>query len=177
MTLISDGYRKLNAEMHASRDDFGVSGGKWAPIVINLADSLKARSVLDYGCGRGLLKQEITKVDPHGYLDVREYDPAILAKSGAPEPADLVYCGDVMEHVEPECVASVFDDIKQLAILGVLFVIATRPAGKTLPDGRNAHLIVADSEWWLPQILSRWELDSFKRMGEMAFVAGGLCRR
>ena len=28
------------------------------------------------------------------------------------------------------------------------FAISTRPAKKTLPDGRNAHLTVQSPDWW-----------------------------
>ena len=42
------------------------------------------------------------------------------------------------------------------------FTIHTGKAGKTLSDGRNAHLIQQPAEWWLPKILERWTLQSFQ---------------
>jgi hypothetical protein len=33
-------------------------------------------------------------------------------------------------------------------------VIAVRPSNKTLSDGRNAHLILEPSDWWLRQLQS-----------------------
>jgi hypothetical protein len=37
-------------------------------------------------------------------------------------------------------------------------VIANRPARKTLPDGRNAHLIQQGREWWLPRLAQRFTI-------------------
>ena len=51
------------------------------------------------------------------------------------------------------------------------FVIAHRPAKKTLPDGRNAHLIQEGPAWWLPKLESRFKVSQVKEMsGEFAVV-------
>ena len=59
-----------------------------------------------------------------------------------------MYCGDVLEHVEPEYLQDVLADIKRCMKRAGLLVISTIPAKKTLPDGRNAHLIVESPLWW-----------------------------
>ena len=55
---------------------------------------------------------------------------------------------DVLEHVEPDKLMFVLDDIRNCAKQVVLFAIATRPSTKTFPDGRNTHLIIENAQWW-----------------------------
>ena len=68
------------------------------------------------------------------------FDPA-FSEYGEPKQADLVCCIYVLEHVEPEHLNAVLDDLKRIVIKVGLFTIHTGPAVKTLSDGRNAHLI------------------------------------
>jgi len=64
----------------------------------------------------------------------REYVEAI---SGS----DLVTCIDILEHIEPELLENVLLELKRLHGRLYFFTIHLGPAGKTLSDGRNAHLI------------------------------------
>jgi hypothetical protein len=139
--LITPEYCALNHEMHARRGEFGARGRKWALHVSRLARDMRCTSILDYGCGKAPL------VIPG--CSVAAYDPAVPAFADAPEAAELVVCTDVLEHVEPACLDAVLRHIAILAEAGVFFVIATRPAGKMLADGRDAHLILAPMAWWL----------------------------
>jgi 2-polyprenyl-3-methyl-5-hydroxy-6-metoxy-1,4-benzoquinol methylase len=162
--LITEPYRELNAALHVSNPAYGTSGGKWAGKVHRLARQYEARSVLDYGCGRGTLRDTLLKIAdgwPAIYL-CAEYDPAIEGKDARPNRADLVVCGDVLEHIEPECLYAVLDDIRDLARKGVLLIVATVPASKTLADGRNTHLIVEPAEWWFPKLALRWRIKEFQ---------------
>lgn len=159
MSLISDEYRELNRELHARNPHYGVSGVKWAGRVAEIAKWLNASSVLDYGCGKGTLGAAIS------HLLVMGYDPAIEGLDAVPDPADLVVCGDVLEHVEPECLDAVLDDLVRCTIKGIFLTVATRPAKKTLADGRNAHLIQQSVEWWLPKIMKRWDVQVFQNTG------------
>ncbi len=143
--LISAPYRELNARLHRDNLAYGVGGAKHAPTVLKLADSLKTRSVLDYGCGKGYLQKELP-------FPIWEYDPAIPEKSESPRPADLVVCTDVLEHVEPDRLHYVLDDLRRCVLQVGYFVIALRPATKTLADGRNTHLIVKPRKWWVAQL-------------------------
>lgn len=172
--LISEGYRNLNAELHATSESYGTSGAKWAPAVDQLARRLEAKSVLDYGCGRGTLKAALAAAGLPPY-QIWEYDPALPEKATKPLRADIVVCGDVLEHIEPECLYAVLDDICNIAGLGVFLVVATVPAAKTLADGRNAHLIVEPAHWWLPKIMDRWRLQSYKDYGPV-FKCVGMAR-
>jgi 2-polyprenyl-3-methyl-5-hydroxy-6-metoxy-1,4-benzoquinol methylase len=170
MSLITDSYREQNRTMHATRTDYGAMGHRWASLVWQLHRDIGSKSILDYGCGRGTLAQAIQH--HHGF-EVDEYDPAIPEKDDAPGPADLVICTDVLEHIEPDCLSDVLDDIQRLARQGVFLTVATRPAVKTLPDGRNAHLIIEPAGWWLPKLMHRWDFLQINNMGDKEFVFVG----
>lgn len=169
--LISPEYIELNRELHA-RGGYGVTGQYWAGAVDALAREYAVETVLDYGAGPGTLGQALrARLDaPLGY-DLIEYDPAIDGKEEKPARAGLVFCGDVLEHVEPECLLAVLDDIRRIARTVVFLVIATLPAKKILADGRNAHLIVEPPEWWIPKLMQRWEIRNMRiQTGHIAFV-------
>lgn len=139
--VISDQYRQMNAQLHRDNLAYGVGGGKHAKQVQKIAESLGTRSVLDYGCGKGYLAKELP-------YPIWEYDPAIPEKAEPPRPAELVVCTDVLEHIEPELLDYVLDDLRRVTLKVGFFVIHTGPAGKTLPDGRNSHLIQQPMPWW-----------------------------
>ena len=181
MSLISPEYRALNAEIHARNPTYGTSGSKWATKVHRLAKQYEAESVLDYGCGRGTLLEAllnsagdigdtpILRVLPYVF---REYDPAIEGKDSRPSRADLVVCGDVLEHIEPDCLDDVLDDLHRLTSKAILLIVATQPAMKTLADGRNAHLIVEPCEWWFPKLAARWKIRQFEDRGGYFLCVG-----
>src|SRR5690606_11016906 len=103
-------------------------------------------------------------------LDVREYDPGIPGKDSRPEPADLVVCTDVLEHVEPECIDDVLSDIVGLSNRAVLLAIACRGSQKLLADGRSAHILVRSPDWWQEKLSG---YGPFKRIegGELEYNA------
>lgn len=138
---ISAEYAHLNAELHRQNLAYGVGGGKHADVVTKLAQQLKTTSVLDYGCGKGFLAKELP-------WPIWEFDPAIPGKQEPPRPADIVVCTDVLEHIEPDKLLFVLDDLRRCTKKVGYFVIHTGPASKTLPDGRNTHLIQRDLAWW-----------------------------
>lgn len=57
--LITDQYRELNAQLHNTNPSYGVSSSRWAPLVAGLAENFGTRDILDYGCGKGLLKSTL----------------------------------------------------------------------------------------------------------------------
>lgn len=157
--LISADYREQNRKLH-ERADYGNSSGKWAHPVAELATHNQCRTILDYGCGKGDLKAALSNSP-----NVLEYDPAIAGKDMPPEPADMVVCTDVLEHIEPECIDAVLDDLKRLTLKIGFFLINTAAAEKTLPDGRNAHVLQRPLEWWLPELWKRFQIQYVKRQG------------
>lgn len=153
--VISEGYRELNRKLHESKRMYGMSGRKWTPSLKHL----EGLSILDYGCGKGSLAKQLR--EEMGWI-ISEYDPAIEGKDTLPEPHDVVVCTDVMEHIEPEMLDGVLDHIRSLIRVMGFFVISTRPAKKTLPDGRNAHLIIQPFDWWMDKLRERFEIIEWK---------------
>lgn len=154
---ISEAYREQNRQLHETNSSYGdgLSSSYWFPLIEGIAKQLDAAAVLDYGCGKGALARQVPS------LLVIGYDPAIPGLDQTPEPTDLVVCNDVLEHIEPECLDAVLDELQRLAIKGVFLSVNMMPAAKKLPDGRNAHLIQESADWWLPKLMSRWSLQMF----------------
>jgi len=140
--LITASYRELNKQLHESNPLYGSSGIKHIETVTKLAESIGTKSVLDYGCGKGLLGKGLP-------FPIWEYDPAIEGKDELPRPADLVVCTDVLEHIEPELLRPVLTDLARCTQKVGYFIVHTGPAKKTLADGRNAHLIQKGKDWWV----------------------------
>ncbi len=140
--MISPEYLELNKQLHKGAG-WGKGGVKWADEVENFASCLGDPTILDYGCGKGALVEELRNRD----FVITGYDPAYIIPMHLP-PVDLVVSTDVLEHVEPEYLDSVLQNISILANDAVFLVISLVPAVKVLPDGRNAHLIVESVDWW-----------------------------
>lgn len=155
--MITEAYRIQNRLMHAEDDTYGRMGKLYVDHVNYVANQIGAASILDYGCGKSTLRQAMP-----GWPDFREYDPAVAGKEGLPDKADLVVCTDVMEHIEPQFCDEVLDHIQALAMRGVFFVIAIKPAIKPLPDGTNPHKILESEIWWLNKLCKRWHLWQFE---------------
>lgn len=151
--LISAEYRALNQKLHEESEAFGCDSAKWSGKVDSFAKSFNIKSILDMGCGKGMLGKAIG----HKY-DWREYDPAIPGKDTLPKYADMVVCTDVIEHIEPEHLENFLTFIQSRALKVIFLTIATRPAQKILDDGRNAHLTIKPIDWWLPKLNDRFKM-------------------
>lgn len=154
---ISPEYLAMQKEMHSTLPNYGNSGHHHAPRVFMAAAQLKRKlgtcSVLDYGSGPGTLFKAIGQAFPDiEGVSYHEYEPALEGKDKEPEQADLVFCGDVLEHVEPECTDAVIRHIADLTKHLAIIVVALEPAKKTLPDGRNAHICLQKPIWWLSKL-------------------------
>jgi hypothetical protein len=55
---------------------------------------------------------------------------------------------DVLEHVEPTFINDTLSDLKNRCNKIMHHVIACHPAKRVLNDGRNAHLIIENPDWW-----------------------------
>ncbi len=160
---ISAGYRAAQAKLHADHAEYGMASVYFAPLVAQVVRANKVRQVLDYAAGKGRLAEAL-QAQLKETVSVVPYDPAIEAWSATPQPTDMVACIDVLEHIEPEHLEAVLDDLKRVTQrIGVL-TISTGPAKRVLPDGRNAHLIQQPAAWWLPRLMARFELIAFNRM-------------
>lgn len=109
------------------------------------------QEVLDYGCGTQSVRKCLEARHPH--IHYHGYDPAIKEYSDRPtRKYELVYCVDVMEHVEEEYVDDVLRHIKECTGTLAYFVISTRRACHKLPDGRNAHITIKPGGWWVNKL-------------------------
>jgi hypothetical protein len=167
--LITEEYRRMQQALHEN-PDYGVASVMFAPLVADIIQALGVKEVLDYGAGKGRLGMELRKLVQRP-LSIRHYDPAIPQWAATPEPCEFVACIDVLEHIEPELLDNVLDDLKRLTVGAAVFTVHCGPAAKVLPDGRNAHLNQNPPAWWLPKFLKRFELVQFSRI-ENGFWVG-----
>jgi hypothetical protein len=147
---ISDDWRKANAALHVDTPEWGSqNGAKYAPRILTRA--VDGWRILDYGCAKESLKGAIAKLNPR--VTVVGYDPCIPAKATKPGGRfDVVACLDVLEHVEPDCIDAVIEDLKASS-KGLLYLcIFLRKARQVLPDGRNCHISVYPAEWWFDKL-------------------------
>jgi hypothetical protein len=156
-------YCQLNAQMHQQNLAYGVGGGKHAETVRKLVEQCGVKSVLDYGCGKGYLAKALP-------FPIWEYDPAIPGKAETPRPAELVVCTDVLEHIEPEYLRPLLFDLKRVVQKIGYFTIHTGAAAKTLPDGRNTHLIQRDRDWWKAKLTAYFKVQSIQVSGPILHV-------
>jgi hypothetical protein len=168
--LISEDYRDQQKTLHETTV-YGTASAQYAPQVAKLIEQFQVSELLDYGAGSRLT---LIKTIGEKRLCQRKfryipYEPAVDKFSDTPEPAEMVVCLDVLEHIEPEYLDNVLDDLKRVTARIGFFTVSCEPAVKTLPDGRNAHLIQEPPQWWLPRITDRFDLHTFQK------VPGGFC--
>lgn len=156
--LISNEYLKQNQLLHESNPYYGVSGQKYTSEVLKLSQKYSSTDILDYGCGKGTLAANLP-------FKINEYDPAIPGKDSSPYPADILICTDVLEHIEPDYLDSVLSDIVRCTKKVAYLTIATGPAKKTLPDGRNTHLIQQGKAWWWRHLDRFFEVEDMEDTG------------
>lgn len=151
--LITEEYRQLQAQMHAA-GGYGTAGATYGRFIAELIQRSGAKSLLDYGCGKQRSLLRTLRLPPG--VAYAGYDPAVAQYAADPEPADLVCCIDVLEHIEPEFLGNVLDHLGELCRGHGLFTVHTGPARKVLADGRNAHLTQQSQDWWLQRLQRRF---------------------
>jgi cyclopropane fatty-acyl-phospholipid synthase-like methyltransferase len=148
---ISEDYAKQLQMMHSGQGDKIGFGVEPAAKLVEVIKAYPIVTALDFGCGEGNMMARLTEMFSH--LQIQGYDPGVERFSTLPEKVDLIYSADVLEHIEPHLLD---DTLKNLWNIGryQYHNIACHPAKKTLPDGRNCHLIVEEPDWWLEKIKS-----------------------
>jgi len=130
--------------------------------IARLVKETSARSILDYGCGKGLLYQPYPSEPEEGryksypkWPDVKVtcYDPGYEPFAAPFEGKfDGVISTDVLEHIPEEDIGWILNEMFAAAEKFVYVVAACYPARKTLPDGTNAHCTLQSPEWWRGQL-------------------------
>lgn len=147
MTLLSDDYQKTLQTEHA-RSKWGVAGMHYAERIFKTFQEYNCETAVDYGAGAGRTRRKLVEEFGIPAAAIVEYEPGIAEKSALPSPADLVYCTDVLEHVEPDLIDDVLAHLASLVKKVGYFTIGLKEANRVLADGRNAHLIIESPEWW-----------------------------
>lgn len=152
---ISDEYLKLQRDLHLN-PNYGIASLAFAPIVADLIKQTNMISISDYGAGK---KNLLAGLRDAGIKNIEyyPYDP-VFPEYGPPKSAELVCCIDVLEHIEPGKLDSVFKELAEITTNLGFFSIHMGPAAKILADGRNAHLIQQPSSWWLPLLSAYFEV-------------------
>ena len=152
MSLITDEYRQMQADLHKDAH-YGIASTFYAPLVDKVIQDNQIAELLDYGAGKCRLRDSI-----ESKVDYTPYEPSNTLWSDTPSPCEFVTCIDVLEHIEPECLDDVLDDLKRLVKRLGFFTIHTGAAQKILPDGRNAHLTQEPWEWWERKLSNRFDI-------------------
>lgn len=135
-----------------------------------LIERTDARTILDYGSGKGqqyalpLRRDDGIEFDNiMDFWDVESvqcYDPAYAPFSTLPEGRfHGVVSTDVLEHCPEQDIPWILDEIFAYAERFVYANIACFPAQKRLPNGENAHCTIQPSTWWeaiLREVASRY---------------------
>jgi hypothetical protein len=157
---ISEEYRQQQMALHKN-PDYGVASLAFAPIVADVIRQTGTRTLSDYGAGKKNLLVGLNQAQIR--LDAYyPYDPA-FPEYGVPRAADMVCCIDVLEHIEPDRLENVLKELAAITTRVGFFSIHMGPAGKVLPDGRNAHLIQQPASWWLPRVSNYFEVLHLQR--------------
>jgi hypothetical protein len=159
-STISAEYLAQQQALHQN-PNYGVASLGYAPIVKELLNQTDIKALSDYGAGKCNLRKGLHDLGKRDF-DYFPYDPA-FPEYGPPKPAPLVCCIDVLEHIEEPYLEAVFLDLKDITRNIGFFSIHTGAAMKTLPDGRNAHLIQKPSSWWLPRLCQHFEIGHLQR--------------
>lgn len=162
--LITKEYMAQLKNIHEEDPSFGSMGQEFAPMVARLINSHKVTEVLDYGCGKCSLLFTLgeDKLVDHafGYIG---YDPAIERFAKAPVSTEMVVCLDVLQHVEPQCLPDILEDLRRCMQRLGFFSVTTLPAKNVLADGRNAHLIVKPEIWWLERLMENFTVHTYQK--------------
>jgi hypothetical protein len=161
--LIGEEYKAEQERMHRDHDDYGVACLNYVDTIGSIILSHDIGSLLDYGAGKGRLVpalSEALRANGHvGSLEVSLYDPGVPEWSMRPDPAQMVTCIDVLEHVEPQYTLSVLYDLERLTDKLCFITIGMQPAKKVLSDGRNAHINLRSANEWIRMLLQHFRFN------------------
>jgi hypothetical protein len=148
------------------------AGNSLLPFVDDIRElivSTRSKTLLDYGCGKGVIHKLHKLMLPNGktvgslndYWGIDRitlFDPGVEAYAQLPTgPFDGVISTDVLEHVPEEDIPWVLKELFDFADRFVFANIASYPATKTLPNGWNAHVTIKPADWWREKIMAAAE--------------------
>lgn len=161
-------YRQMHLEGEKARNlpPEEVFPGRSLPVhaiaIKEMIERTGARTLLDYGAGKGMQYQwrDLALNDGRRVSDLKSfwgvesitcYDAAYPPFTALPEGRfDGVICTDVLEHCPESDIEWILDEIFGYAEKFVYGNIACHLAKATLPNGENAHCTARPEAWWKP---------------------------
>lgn len=183
---ITKGYRSEMTRRHLASKSWGNSAKNYGGAdVLGLLDRFpNIKTVLDFGCGKGSMKEYVEARTWRKDLRWTEYDPGIPCKAALPQGRyDMVLSCDVLEHIEPNELTETLNQLADWTQVLSYHNIACSPTGHLFADGEHAgkdvHLIVEPPLWWLDTIdrafipdLELWEYrDCLRRAKRQRYKA------
>jgi hypothetical protein len=172
-TAPSPRYRELLTQyeqMHVQGEQFrhipaeqtfaGQSLPRHAVAIKALIDTHQARTILDYGSGKGQQYKpmsvklpdgrEFASIPAYWAVDgITCYDPGYAPHKNVPQcKFDGVVCTDVLEHCPEDDLEWIVGELFGYARKFVYANVACYPAIKRLSNGENAHCTVQSTAWW-----------------------------
>lgn len=122
-------------------------------------DKHGVKTLLDYGCGKGLqyepfpvsLKsgEKFNSIPEYWGVEIARYDPAYTPLSTLPVGTfDMVITTDVLEHCPEGDLEWIVDEMFGYANRCLFGTVAVYPAIKNLPNGENAHTTIRPAAFW-----------------------------
>lgn len=161
----AEGYERKNGDrvtqVKAEETYVGEQLLNFRLIIQEMVEKTGAKTILDYGCGKGQQYDPMPIADNSGAVvaqsiqefwnvdKIKLYDPGYKKHWDLPKGKfDGVVSTDVLEHIPVEDIPWVVEEQFSYAKKFVFANIACYPALATLPDGSNAHVTVKNPEWW-----------------------------
>ena len=175
---MENSFIEASKQLHLDNKNYGAaseySDSKTMKFRLTIPTAIKAaqnicpvQSLLDHGTGQGGLISTLTQ-DQSLQINAQGYDPGVPTFSNMPTSKyDVVTSIDVLEHIGKPFIQSTLKEISGLTAKFFFFCIDLLPASKTTADGRNAHFLIAPSEWWITQIKNEFKILTFIEVGEM----------
>jgi hypothetical protein len=126
-------------------------------VVHDFVSKYRPQSLVDWGCANGNLLNRLEQ-DFSSVQELAGYDPGNPEYNAVPAGTyDCLVSCDVIEHFEPELLDESLQLMQSKFTQSAFLIIACYPAKKFLADGRNAHLIVENADWWLERIQQQFD--------------------
>jgi hypothetical protein len=147
-------YRQIH---RTKRYSHGGCVQRYVNDITHLCCAIPTRTILDYGCGKGLQYTEDKIHEPWGVMPCL-FDPGVPGIDELPDRTfDGVICTGVLEHIPEDEIVVALDNLTRYAKRWAFIVVGIRPTKKLLPDGRQAHVTLRPKEWWCERIKASFD--------------------
>ena len=130
--------------IHAENPDYG-AGSRHYEYVRALILYFGFSKALDYGCGKGVLANQLTE---SGVLICQKFDPAIPGYDTLPPNSfEVVINTDVLEHIPEVDLPQFLVSLRSVSENAIIIPHLAK-ARQILPNGENAHCTIKSPEEW-----------------------------